>query len=105
MATTCPNCNHPVRTNAKFCGFCGVDLNAAREVKSGAPFDFQDEAGTKLNSKRQKQAINKRFHTGQVVSIIAIILLILIILLAIIARYWSNIVPLLGQFISQLVGR
>jgi uncharacterized membrane protein YvbJ len=105
MSSTCPNCNHPVRKGAKYCGFCGTNLTSSAEVKIAAPPNKQEKTGTSPDSKGQKQPKLKRFRTSQVVTVVAIILLFLLIILSVICRYWSEISQTLVQLLFSLYVR
>lgn len=100
MPTICPNCLRPVRTNAKYCGFCGTSLISAAEVESVTAPALQNETELNLNSKQKKPPKSNQGKTSQVVTIIAFILLFLVIILALIVSHWSDISPLLGQILS-----
>ena len=105
MPTICPNCLHPVRTGAKYCGFCGTNLFSTAKEGSVALPASQEKAAINQKSKKQKQAKPKRFRTSQVVVIISIILLVLVIVLALVVRYWAEFNQLVVQILSLLFGR
>jgi len=105
MPTICPNCLRPVRTGAKYCGFCGTNLFLTAKDESAVLPVSQEKAGINEKSKKQKQAKPKRFKTSQVVSIISIILLLLVIVVALIVRYWAEFSQLVVQILSMLFGR
>lgn len=102
MTTTCPNCQHPVRTGAKYCGFCGASLMAAVDVEA-ATLPAIQEPSREVKSTRQKSV--KRASSGntnRVVTSIAIILLFLVILLSIAIRHWAYVSTWLGQILPGL---
>jgi uncharacterized membrane protein YvbJ len=102
MSKTCPNCNHSVRPDARYCGFCGANLAAFVESKSSTPPVKQDKTGTNQNSKPAKL---KRFSTSQKVTFLAIILLVLLITASVVCRYWSEISQALVQLLFSLYVR
>jgi uncharacterized membrane protein YvbJ len=105
MSTTCPNCNHRNRSDAKYCGFCGANLTSSAGVKPVAPPIKQENTGTGADSKGQKQPKSKRFQTSQVVTVVAIILLFLLVILSVICRYWSELSQTLMQLLFSLYVR
>lgn len=105
MSTTCPNCNHPVRKDARYCGFCGTDLMPTAEVKPTAPPAKPEKTAANQTSIAQKKSKPKRFQTSQVVTFVAIILLFLVIFLSVVCRYWSEISQGLIQMIFSMYVR
>jgi len=105
MSKTCPNCNHSVRPDARYCGFCGANLAAFVGSKSSAPPVNQGKTGTNHNSKQAKPAKLKRFSTSQMVTFVAIILLVLLITASVVCRYWSEISQALVQLLFSLYVR
>ena len=103
MTTTCPNCSHTLRTGAKFCGFCGTDLESFA-VAASAPASLQDESVASPNAKKQKNVTTTRRDPWRTVSIIGIVLLVLVIVSALFIQYWGVIFPLLVQFLSSIAG-
>jgi uncharacterized membrane protein YvbJ len=97
MSTICPNCSHPLRTGAKFCGYCGANLTSPAEVKPVSTPIAQGKTNPVPNSTPKKQPKPKRIKTGQVVAIIAIIILFLLVILAMICSHWSEISQMLLQ--------
>jgi predicted nucleic acid-binding Zn ribbon protein len=105
MSINCPNCNHPVRKDARYCGFCGTDLMPPAEVKPAAPPAKSQKAGSNQTSIAQKKSKPKRFQTSQVVTFVAIILLFVVIILSVVCRYWSEISQGLIQLIFSMYVR
>ena len=99
MTTTCPNCSHPVRTGAKFCGFCGIDLESFTAPVTSTD-SLQDEPSTTPKGKKQKKVKTSRRDPWRMIAIIGIILLVLVIVSALFIQYWGMILPLLVQFVS-----
>ncbi len=105
MSKNCPNCNHSVRPDARYCGFCGANLTATVESRPSSPPVSQDKASPTQNSSQSKPAKTKRFTTSQMVTFVAIILLVLLITASVICRYWSEISQALVQLIFTLYVR
>jgi hypothetical protein len=64
MPTICPNCQNPVRTGAKYCGFCGTSLMMTGEVETAPPAALQEQAGIqKAARKDQSGSHDYRHHT------------------------------------------
>jgi hypothetical protein len=102
MSKTCPNCNHSVRPDARYCGFCGANLTTAVETSPSTPLFKQNITGSTQNSIQPKPTKAKRFTTSQMVTFIAIILLFLLITASVICRYWSEISQALVQLLFSL---
>ncbi len=92
MPTICPNCLHPLRTNAKFCGYCGTSLipntraDAMTLQASAQEVDMNDENTSPPEQSRPKGKKNIR----RIVLIVLIILLCLVLLVAFLVHYWPN---------------
>ena len=99
MSTTCPNCNHSVRKDARYCGYCGADLNPPVMPPPVIVPARAEKSPASQNLKTQIAAKPKRFQTSQVVTMVAIFLLFLVVILAIVCRYWSDI----SQELMQLL--
>lgn len=102
MSTICPNCQHPVRAGAKYCGFCGVALNLPGSVDAAASITIQEQADTKLNSTSVNKPGSLAGRSGREVSFVAIILLFLVIIVALVIRYWPEIVTWMNQILPWL---
>ncbi|OGN91126.1 MAG: hypothetical protein A2Y88_00230 [Chloroflexi bacterium RBG_13_48_10] len=105
MPITCPNCNHSVRKDARYCGFCGTNLMPSAEVKPAVAPAKSEKTVVNQNLKPQKQSKPKRFKTSQMVTIVAIILLFLVVILSVVCRYWSEISEGLVQLLFSLYVR
>lgn len=105
MSKNCPNCNHSIRPDARYCGFCGANLAATVEARPSSPPVKQEQASPTNNSSQSKPAKTKRFTTSQKVTYVAIILLVLLITASVICRYWSEISQALVQLIFTLYVR
>jgi len=105
MSITCPNCNHSVRKDARYCGFCGANLVSPAEVKTAVVPAKSDKIVANQNTKPQKQSKSKRFTTSQLVTMIAIILLFLVVILSVVCRYWSEISEGLVQLLFSVYVR
>jgi uncharacterized integral membrane protein len=99
MSTTCPTCNHSVRKDARYCGFCGTNLTTPQAVKPALASASAGKTASNQTIYLQKPAKSKRFQTSQVVTFVAILLLILVIILAVVCRYWAQISQGLLQFL------
>jgi hypothetical protein len=101
MPTICPNCLRPVRTDAKYCGFCGTNLN---------PTAHEDTMVTVASTQEGKVSMNNpppqtRFKSNgskvrRVALIVVIILLCLVLLLAFLTHYWPVFTPYIGAALS-----
>ncbi len=105
MLATCPNCSHPLRTGAKFCGFCGTDLNALVNVEPLAAVQLQEKGASNADSNSKKGVKTRQRDPVRIMSIIAIIILFLIIFLSLIVQYWANIFPLFDQFLRTIISQ
>jgi hypothetical protein len=105
MSITCPNCNHSVRKDARYCGFCGVNLVLPAEVKTALVPAKSDKIDANQIIKPQKQSKPKRFKTSQLVTMVAIILLFLVVILSVVCRYWSEISSGLVQLLFSVYVR
>jgi hypothetical protein len=101
MPTICPNCLRPVRTDAKFCGFCGTNLNptAHNDPPAMLPSPQESEVPNN-NSTAQTRLQPKGRRTRRTVLIILVILLCLVLLIAFLATNWpvisQNFAPILS---------
>jgi hypothetical protein len=105
MPTICPNCLHPLRTNAKYCGYCGTSLipNArADAITLQASPQQGDMINENTTSPAQSRPKNKK-NIRRIVLIVLIILLCLVLLAAFVVHYWPNIIPNFGSLISPLL--
>ena len=54
----CPNCNHPLPEDSKFCNYCGVELSpaaaAVRQPSSASPADFNSRPESAFYPDRHK---------------------------------------------------
>ena len=103
MTTICPNCLHPVRTSANYCGFCGNSLIAAAKPEpvpklSSPPIEM--EQGSAGSSDISPKA--RRMTTGRIVMIVVVIILCLIIIAALGLNYWYTLHPQTGQIPTLL---
>ena len=105
MPTICPNCLRPLRTNAKYCGYCGASLlpNAHADTMtlqaSAQESEMIDENSTLPVQSKPKGKKNIR----RIVLIVLIILLCLVLLVAFLAHYWPTIIPNLGSYIPSIL--
>ena len=104
MPTICPNCLRPVRTDAKYCGYCGTNLfpSAHDEALSIQVSSAQQSA---MDEKTGIETIYKprSGKARRVVLVILIVLLCLVLLYAFLAHYWPSLIPYLGSLLSSLI--
>jgi hypothetical protein len=103
MPTICPNCLHSVRTDAKYCGFCGTNLNPTAHddavVAIAAPLESENLID---NPSAQKQLKPKGSKARRVVLIVLIVLLCLVLLVAFLLHYWPVLKPYTDAILSLL---
>ena len=97
MPTICPNCLRPVRAEARYCGYCGSNLNPAALDDASADLtvletnaDSSQVKKPKAKPKAEPGVIRRRI-------LIAIVILLCLVLLAtFIIHYW----PLISSYAS-----
>jgi hypothetical protein len=99
MPTICPNCLRPLRTDVKFCGFCGTDLVPAGETTSLETQAETDETVTELEPAAKEQSVHKPRDVRRMVLIITVILLCLVLLVAFMYHFWGSISPAIHQLL------
>ncbi|OGN94345.1 MAG: hypothetical protein A2Y88_01085 [Chloroflexi bacterium RBG_13_48_10] len=105
MPTICPNCLHPLRTNAKFCGYCGTSLipnTRADAITLQASPQEVDTIKENTSPPAQSKPKSKK-NIRRIVLIVLIILLCLVLLVAFLVHYWPNIIPNFGSLISRML--
>jgi uncharacterized membrane protein YvbJ len=100
MPSTCPNCNRAVRKGARFCGYCGADLNARKSQAQSNEPSIQADALIQSNSPAGKPAKRKRSKACCVIWYFLVLILCLAILVILTLYYWQYISPLLGQILN-----
>jgi uncharacterized membrane protein YvbJ len=99
MPSICPNCNRSVRKGARFCGYCGADLDASiRQAQNNKPSPI-NEAAEKSDSPNGKPTKRKRSRACCVIWFFLVFILCLAIIVTLILYYWQYIIPLLGQIL------
>jgi hypothetical protein len=94
MPTICPNCLRPVRSDAKFCGFCGTSFPSAMVVESGTSTPIpQNDAPAQTKPTSQERPKRTRKQVRRAVLISLIILLCLVLVAAFAVHYWPIPVP------------
>ncbi|PWB51545.1 MAG: hypothetical protein C3F13_14005 [Anaerolineales bacterium] len=100
MPTICPNCLQPVRTEARYCGFCGSNLNPAALDEASAVLpvaqtqhDIPQAGKPKAKPKADRALVRRR------ILIFIIILLILVLLATFVIHYW----PQISQSASSII--
>jgi hypothetical protein len=90
-----------VRTDAKFCGFCGNNLNpTAHDDVSARPPSPQKSEIPKDNSAAETRLQPKRRNIRRTVLIVLVILLCLVLLIAFLVNYWPAISQNFGSILS-----
>jgi RNA polymerase subunit RPABC4/transcription elongation factor Spt4 len=103
MPTICPNCLRPVRTDAKYCGFCGTNLNPTAHEESVVTLASPQESEVPVeNPTTRTQLKSKGSKARRIILIVLIILLCLVLLLAFLVHYWPELSPYIGSVISLL---
>jgi hypothetical protein len=103
MPTICPNCLRPVRSDAKYCGFCGTNLNpSSHEDIAVALTSPQENVAPIKNPADQTQYKSKGRQLRRILLVIVIILLCLVLLMAFLIHYWPVLNPFFGALISIL---
>jgi fatty acid desaturase len=102
MPTICPNCLRPVRPDAKYCGYCGTNLNPnAHDDPAAVQASYQEAEVNEDNSTKLTRSKSKGGKIRRIVLIVVIILLCLVLLTAFLIHYWPIITPFFGALISM----
>ncbi len=89
MPTICPNCLRPVRSDAKFCGYCGSSLtSAAHDEGPMALTAALDSINVKEASASKSQNKPKGGKVRRTILMVIIILLCLVLLFAFSVYYF-----------------
>ncbi len=107
MPTICPNCLRSLRTNAKYCGYCGTSLIPKTQADV-ATLQASPQAGDTINENTtapEPSKPNSKKNIRRMVLIVLIILLCLVLLVAFLVHYWPNIIPNFGSLISLILLR
>ncbi len=103
MSKTCPNCLHPVRTGANYCGYCGTTLvPTPQDPSPTSRHPAKSSSGRAAQSKGKAQRVSKGSSTGRSWIKVPITLLIIVLLGALAIRYWPEILVFLGQAVVFL---
>jgi hypothetical protein len=88
MPTICPNCLRPVRVGAKYCGFCGTNLNPTAQDAGPAvvPATLEGEPALE-NLTAPPQTKPRGGKTRRTVLMVIILLLCIVLLVAFSAYY------------------
>jgi hypothetical protein len=101
MSKICPNCLHPVRTGANYCGYCGSSLVPTPQDPAPTSRSFvKASQASKKNAKAGRPP--KSGKPGKYWVRVPITMLVVIILAALAIRYWPQILVLLGQLVVLL---
>lgn len=103
MSKICPNCLHPVRSGANYCGYCGTSLvptplDPAPTNRSAS----REKTSPKAKSYAKAQRAFKSDNYGRSWLKVPITLLVLVILSALAIRFWPLILVFLGQAVVML---
>jgi hypothetical protein len=82
MPTICPNCLRPVRMEARYCGYCGSNLNPTALDEASAVLPIEQPAGEKFQEGKDKGKPKANRETVRRRVLISIVILLLIVLLA-----------------------
>jgi hypothetical protein len=103
MPTICPNCLHPVRIDAKYCGFCGTNLKPSAQDEAAVAIAAPEESDVSTESpSTQKQLKPRGRKVKRVVLFILVILLCLVLLVAFLLHYWPVLSPYIIAVLSLL---
>ena len=82
MPTICPNCLRPLRSGAKYCGYCGSNLNPAAPSDSASMSAVLEGNAVQQKPPDSPQARSSGGKGRRTLLIILIILLCLVLLAA-----------------------
>ncbi len=105
MTTICPNCLRPLRSNAKYCGYCGASLipNTHVDTTTMQATALQSNVVEENASAPAQSKPRSKRNIRRVILIVLIILLVLVLLVAFLAHYWPSIIPNISTFFSSLL--
>lgn len=104
MPTICPNCLRPVRTDAKYCGYCGTNLvPSAREEILSIPVSRTQQSARDENTGIEDVYKSRGGKGRRVVLVLLIVLLCLVLLYAFLTHYYPTLLPYLGSLLSSLI--
>jgi hypothetical protein len=101
MPTICPNCLRPVRSEARFCGYCGSNLGPATVDEETAilpvskPGEIVTDAAlpkSKPKPKPNAEKIRRRVLIG----------IVILLCLVLIAAFLIHYLPLIGSYLGAL---
>jgi hypothetical protein len=106
MPTICPNCLRPVRSEARYCGYCGSNLNPGSlddesAVIPAVPAAVEGKVETPSKPKPKRNAEKTR----RTVLVIIVILLCLVLVVAFAIHYLPSLGAYLGALITLLAAR
>lgn len=106
MPTICPNCLRPVRSDAKYCGFCGTNLNPSSREDSVATLTSPRQTAVTMDTPVDRTLPKpKKRQARRTFLVIVIILLCLVLLMAFLVHYWPVLNPFFAALISILTPR
>ncbi len=101
MPTICPNCLRPVRAEARYCGYCGSNLNPAALDEASADLTILETNADSSQGKKPKAKTKAAPGVIRRRILIAIVILLCLVLLAtFVIHYW----PLINSYASSQLG-
>jgi hypothetical protein len=106
MPTICPNCLRPVRSEARYCGYCGSNLNpdSLDELSVAVPIT-QPGVESKIEAPAKPRPKRDAEKTRRTVLIIIVILLCVVLLVTFLIHYLPVIGAYLGTMITLFLSR
>ncbi len=102
MSKICPNCLHPVRTGANYCGYCGTSLVPTPRDPAPTNRSSKETTNPKSNSSAKIKRFSKSGQSGRSWLKVPITLMVLVILVAMAVRFWPEILVFIGQAVVML---
>ncbi len=91
MPTICPNCLRPLRSGAKYCGYCGSNLNPTAQSNS-APMSAVLEGTTVQQEPPASPQAKSSGGKGRRTVLIILIILLCLVLLAAFSMYYLRLI-------------
>ncbi len=103
MSKICPNCLHPVRTGANYCGYCGTSLVPTPHDPAPTMHVASKQVGGVMeNAGYKAQRPVKGNKSSRAWVKVPITLLVLVLFMALAMRFWPQILILLSQALPLL---
>ncbi len=101
MATVCPNCSHPIRPGARYCGFCGTDLRP-KPAKTGLDaFPEMLEGSEAASAGAGIKPRPGRAQVRRTILLVLTLLLFLTLLAALVFNFWPQFSASIGQWLGS----